>query len=232
MTTPFRQTLRAAGGSFALWVVVVAYAAMTRQPVGVRALAFGAYLLVPALLLAGPPAVSGRAPVRELAAALLLWLPIEFHLLPALPVPGVRDLGRFAGLADAVWLFVVVRRLPGVGVGLLARDAGLAVAAFLLFALVALPIGLATHFVSWEPRPSASTLLVRPLLIYLLIALPEEFLFRGLIQNLLTRWLGLARALPIAAVAFGLVYARTGKITASAATHALVDALWVLLLGG
>jgi hypothetical protein len=250
LTTPFRVTLRAIAGPAALWAIVVAYAAATGQPVGVRALAFGAYLLAPVLLLLSRP---GRLPARELAAALFLWLPIELHLLPALPVPGVRDLGRFVGLADAVWLFVVVRRLPGIGVALRWRDVGLAVAVFLLFASVAVPIGLATHFITWEPRPSASTLVVRPLLIYLLIALPEEFLFRGLIQNLLTRWLGLARALPIAAVVFGLahlpdprfvllatlggvaygvVYARTDRITASAITHALVDAMWVLLLGG
>jgi membrane protease YdiL (CAAX protease family) len=237
----------------ALWAIVVAYAAVTGLPVGVRVLAFGAYLLVPALLLAGPAAPPGRVPVRELGAALLLWLPIELHLLPALPVPGVRDLGRFAGLADAVWLLVVVRRLPGIGVALRWRDVGLAVAAFLAFSAVALPVGLATRFIAWHPRSNVTTVLVRPLLIYLLIALPEEFLFRGLIQNLLTRWLGLTRALPIAAVvfglahlpdpryvvlatiagvAYGLVYARTERITASAVTHALVDATWVLLLDG
>ena len=36
----------------------------------------------------------------------------------------------------------------------------------------------------------------------------------------------------IAGVAYGWVYLRTGKITASAITHALVDAAWGVLLGG
>jgi membrane protease YdiL (CAAX protease family) len=34
----------------------------------------------------------------------------------------------------------------------------------------------------------------------------------------------------IAGVAYGWVYVRTGKVTASAITHALVDAVWVILL--
>jgi hypothetical protein len=33
-------------------------------------------------------------------------------------------------------------------------------------------------------------------------------------------------------VAYGVVYDRTGKITASAVTHAGVDAIWVVALGG
>ena len=82
--------------------------------------------------------------------------------------------------------------------------------------------------------------------------LGEEFLFRGLIQNALTRAIGRA-GLPIAAVIFGFahlpdpryvvlaalagvaygwVYQRTGRITASAVTHAFVDWIWVMLLRG
>jgi len=34
----------------------------------------------------------------------------------------------------------------------------------------------------------------------------------------------------LAGVTYGWVYLRTGKITASAVTHALVDAVWVVLL--
>jgi membrane protease YdiL (CAAX protease family) len=80
---------------------------------------------------------------------------------------------------------------------------------------------------------------------------PEEFLFRGLIQNLLSRWLGVPLGLALASVVFGLshlpdpryavlatiagvaygwVYLRTEKVTASAVTHALVDTVWVILL--
>ena len=94
-------------------------------------------------------------------------------------------------------------------------------------------------------------MLGRPLIIYLVTGVPEEFLFRGLLQNVLTGWLGARPGLAIAAVvfglahlpdpryvllaaiagvAYGLVYQRTQRITASAITHALVDATWVALL--
>jgi membrane protease YdiL (CAAX protease family) len=93
---------------------------------------------------------------------------------------------------------------------------------------------------------------VAPVAIYLATGVPEEFLFRGLIQNTLERAIGRA-ALPIASIIFGLahlpdlryvllatlaglaygwVYQTTRRITASAVTHALVDWIWVLLLRG
>jgi membrane protease YdiL (CAAX protease family) len=36
----------------------------------------------------------------------------------------------------------------------------------------------------------------------------------------------------LAGLAYGYVWRRTGKITASAITHTLVNATWALLLGG
>jgi hypothetical protein len=36
----------------------------------------------------------------------------------------------------------------------------------------------------------------------------------------------------IAGLAYGLVYQRTQRITASAITHALVDGMWVAMFGG
>ena len=245
----------ALAGPALVWAVVVAYAALGGLPVVPRAGAFGCYLVAPALLLVGRVTPPGRGPVRELAAVALLWLPIEFHLLPSLPGPGDVDLSKLPGLVDALFLFLVVRQVPDVGYtfALRARDVGVAVAAFFVYTLVAVPVGLLTGFIAWHPRVSMDGVVLRPVLIYVLIALPEEFLFRGLIQNLLTRWWGSATALPVAAivfglahlpdpryvvlatlagVAYGLVYADTSRITASAITHALVDAVWVLVLRG
>ena len=95
---------------------------------------------------------------------------------------------------------------------------------------------------------------------YLGVALQEEVLFRGLIQNLLRRrlkndWWALAIAAPIfglahlnnstggfaqpnwaytlmatlAGLAYGWVWVRSRKVTASALTHALVNAMWWLV---
>jgi hypothetical protein len=249
--------VRALVGPGALWVTVVLYAALAGLPLLPRIAAFGAYLIAPALLVAWRATPSTRAPVRELAAIALLWLPIEFRLLPPLPLPAPNgtNVARFAGLVDAMLLFLVVRPLPDVGYtfALRGRDAAVAVLAFLVYSLVALPLGFATRFITWHPalHGAPTALVLRPLLIYLLTAVPEEFLFRGLIQNLLTRWWGPARALPVASVVFGLahlpdpryvvlatlaglaygwVYQRTARIAASAVTHALVDAVWVILL--
>jgi membrane protease YdiL (CAAX protease family) len=165
-------------------------------------------------------------------------------LLPHLPPPR-----RAVAVAD---LLAAARTLEWMSRDLVLRDAARALAAFLAYAVVALPVGLATGFLVWHPRPGPTQAL-SPLLIYLVTALPEEFLFRGLIQNLLTRWLGPRQALAITSVVFGLahlpdpryvllaaiagvaygwVYLRTGKITASAITHALVDTAWGVLLGG
>jgi hypothetical protein len=220
------------------------------------AAAYAAYLLAPALLVlprAGEATAEPR-PWRTLAAAGLLWLPIEFRLLPPIVVPvrGGTDVSRFVGFAFALWLFLVARPVAGVGltVALRWRDVGLACAAFVAFALVAVPVGLATGFVAWNPRLDAARVLGLPPLVYLTVALPEEFLFRGLLQNVLGRLARPAVALGTASVVFGLahlpdpryvllataagvaygwVYARTGKITAAAITHALVDAVWVVL---
>ncbi len=212
------------------------------------------YLLLPAVIAAGPAAPPRRAPVRELLVLAALWLPVELHWLPPLSagMPAGASASRLAGLVTGLYLFLVARPLSGVGYTfvLRARDLRQALMAFGLFAIAAIPLGFATRFLAWHPAVSGATI-VTPLLIYLVTAVPEEFLFRGLIQNLLSGWLGGRAALGVTAVIFGLahlpdpryavlatlagvaygwVYAGTGKITASAVTHALVDAVWVVLL--
>jgi membrane protease YdiL (CAAX protease family) len=217
-------------------------------PVVPRAAAFGAYLTIPAVLVCagrrGPPGL-----VRLLAAAIILWLPIEFSLLPPLRLPppdGLRA-APFAALAVGLYLFLVACPLHRIGYTfqLSRRDLRVAVIATAAFSVVGLPIGLATGFLEWNPRPDVIRLAVAPIAIYLATGVPEEFLFRGLIQNALERAIGRA-ALPLAhlpdlryvllatlaGLAYGWVYQATRRITASAVTHALVDWIWVLLLRG
>ena len=229
--------------------------AVTGLPIAPRAAAFGAYLTIPAVLVcAGRAGAPG--PIRVLAAAIVLWLPIEFDLLPQLRLPppdGLRA-APFAALATGLYLFLVACPLDRIGYTfqLSSRDFRVALIATAAFAVVGVPIALATGFVEWNPRPDAIRLAVAPIAIYLATGVPEEFLFRGLIQNTLERAIGRA-ALPIASIIFGLahlpdaryvllatlaglaygwVYLATRRITASAVTHALVDWIWVLLLRG
>ncbi len=110
--------------------------------------------------------------------------------------------------------------------------------------------------------PGLSQALLAFLGIYFFIGVPEELLFRGVFQNAFRRWFGEEGGLVLAAVVFGLshldnataghpvpnaayalmatlaglaygwVWQRSGKVTAAALTHALVDWLWGLLFGG
>ena len=239
----------------AITAAIAAYSAATGLPVGPRVLAYAVYLSAPAAIL-GLPRGATASPLRVLLAAVALWLPIEFDRLPALPLPppgGFRG-APFAALADVLYVCLVACPVERIGYTfrLRQRDITVAVVATLVYAIVGVPLGLATGFLRWGPHIDATTALVVPIAIYLVTAVPEEFLFRGLIQNALTRWIGRA-GLPVAAIIFGLahlpdpryvvlaafaglaygwVYERTGRITASAVTHALVDWIWVMLLRG
>ena len=249
------QAVNALAVPLTITAAIVIYCGVVGLPTVQRAATFGAYLTVPALVVCGGRAAP-PSPVRVLAAAIILWLPIEFSLLPPLRLPppdGLRA-APFAALAAGLYLFLVACPLDRIGYTfqLGRRDFRVAVIATAAFAIVGLPIGLATGFLEWHPRPDAIRLAVAPLAIYLATGVPEEFLFRGLIQNALERTIGRA-ALPLASIIFGLahlpdvryvllatlagvaygwVYRATRRITASAVTHALVDWIWVLLLRG
>jgi hypothetical protein len=250
---------RLLAGPAVLYAVTSGYAWASGLPVSPRLAAYAVYLMLPPLFLAVPEATERgrRVPVRELAVVLALWLPIEFRILPPLPLPAPNgvDMRKLVGLVEAMYLFLVARPLPGIGYTyrLTRRDAAIAVTAFLVYAAVAMPIGFATGFIAWRPELDATHVLGGPLIIYLVTGVPEEFLFRGLLQNVLTGWLGARPGLVIASVIFGFahlpdlryvvlaaiaglaygwVYRRTQRITASAITHALVDGTWGAVLGG
>jgi membrane protease YdiL (CAAX protease family) len=234
---------------------IAIYSGVAGLPIAPRAAAFGAYLTIPAIVVCAGRAAAPNL-VRVLAAAIILWLPIEFDLLPQLRLPppdGLRA-APFAALAAGLYLFLVACPLDRIGYTfqLSRRDFGIALIATAAFAAVGIPVGLATGFLEWNPRLDVVRIAAAPIAIFLATGVPEEFLFRGLIQNSLERTAGRA-ALPIASIVFGLahlpdlryvllaalagvaygwVYQATRRITASAVTHALVDWIWVLLLRG
>jgi membrane protease YdiL (CAAX protease family) len=241
------------GVPVAIVVAIVIYAVVAGLPLAPRAAAYGAYLVAPTLV-AGARIRSSPSPLQVLAAALCLWLPLEFHLLPTVALPPASGLraAEFAALTTGLYLFLVARPVDRIGYTFLlaGRDVLLALVATAAFAVLAIPIGIGTHFLAWHPRVNVASTAIVPFAIYIATALPEEFLFRGLIQNSLERVLG-RTGLPIAAIVFGLahlpdpryvvlatlaglaygwVYLRTRRITASAITHAVVDWIWVLLL--
>ena len=249
--------LRATAGMGLVAGSIAAYCLATGIPVVPHTAPYVFYLFVPlAILRAAPGTWSGAQevtylPVRQILAAVVLWLPLSLGWLK-LRLAGGFDASHLVAVVAALYLFLIVEPLDGVGYSfaLRGRDWILAVSAFLVFTVIAVPIGLGTGFLTWHPRPTADNVFALPVRIYLATAIPEEFLFRGIFQNLAVRVLGFPSGFLLASIVFGLahprdprymllaaiagvaygwVYHRSGRITASAITHAVVDWVWKLL---
>jgi membrane protease YdiL (CAAX protease family) len=228
-------------------------------------------------LYAGVPAglmLSGRSagredpfamPLRFLAAVLILWLPLDFGWLAEFRIPAGAErtvnVVQLIALDVGLLLFTVVTPVRDLGFCFRLRIADLrfALVALAGIAIVAIPLGLSIGFIRYgwqEVQPLAWALVA--LNIYFVVAIPEEFLFRGLLQNLFEkRWRGergrlgslLVASLifgaahinnppvpnyryvllaALAGIAYGWVWMRTRKVTASAVTHAAVDWIWVV----
>jgi membrane protease YdiL (CAAX protease family) len=198
--------------------------------------------------------------VLDFLTVLLLWLPLEFSVgANLIPRPAQGFLHSVAyGLAIllALVLFVGFRSVPGLKFNLPcdARDYWLPLVGFAITAPVLALAGIAIGFISPPHLPIQSTgrMLSAAILIFAGTALPEEILFRSLIQSLIMLRFGantrtlLAAAfifgcahlnngpqpLPnwrymilatIAGVAYGAVFRKASTVLSSAALHTLVD---------
>jgi len=192
-----------------------------------------------------------------------VWVAVKFGPSHQVwPYPG--GLLRYAftvllALDIALAAFVLMRRVPGIGysIGWGQRWGRYVFGSFGVFACIAIVLGLAMHFISFAPQWNAwRTLPFTALAILFLTAWPEEFLFRGLLQNMLSRasksdlagwwtasvlfgfshitnmgfpnWRYVVLA-SIAGLFYGWTWRKTGSIFASAIVHALVDVLWHFL---
>jgi len=243
-------------------LVYLAYAlgagAFTWQSTGLAL----AYAWVPCVLLlsAGNRA---KGCWQDFAALLCIWLPAEVHFLQtAFPYPPQKlSHPLWAAYAITVGLiaFLLVRSTDGVGYRVAwGRGWGLIVLANLgWFAVFAIVVGERIGFIRFGPsveRLKALPLTALGILIF--NAWPEEFLFRGLLQNLLSDTLrsdvagllvaavvfGLAHInngpfpnwryvllATFAGVAYGTAWMKTRSIFASALVHAGVNTLWFAL---
>jgi len=178
------------------------------------------------------------------------------------PYPGGRLAYAFTvllALNVALAAYVLMRRVNGIGysIGWGQRWGLYVFGSFGVFACIAIALGRALHFISFAPQWSAwKTLPFTALAIFFLTAWPEEFLFRGLLQNMLSRacksdlagwwtasmlfgfshitnmgfpnWRYVVLA-SIAGIFYGWTWRKTGSIFASAIVHAMVDVLWHFL---
>jgi uncharacterized protein len=156
----------------------------------------------------------------------------------------------------ALATFVLLRRFNGTGysIGWGRHWSFFIFASFIVFACIAIPLGRAIHFIEFDPQWSQlRSLPLVSLGILFFTAWPEEFLFRGLLQNMLARvtksdvagwWIaslvfGLShitnmgfpnwRYVILASIAgffYGWTWRKTGSIFASALVHAAVDITW------
>jgi membrane protease YdiL (CAAX protease family) len=224
-----------------------------------------AYTTLPALLLASS---AGKAPGtwEDYAALVVIWLPVVLPLPTRLlyrvfpyPPPLTHTLAILLALSTAVAAFVLLRRLDGIGYavgwgrGFTANFA----LHFAIFTTIAIPVGLKLGFLVFGPslaRARSSPLTMLGILFF--TAWPEEFLFRGLLQNLLSRalknqWAGLIVAsiifgfshiyhapspnwkyvllATIAGLFYGHVWMRTRSLLPGTFVHALVDISWHIL---
>jgi membrane protease YdiL (CAAX protease family) len=227
------------------------------------ALIGAAYVVLPSLLVATgagkPPGTFG-----DYAAVAMLWLPVEFRWMYALfPYPSqlTHTLTILLALATGVAAFVLLRRLDGIGYAVTVNknDAWIILIHLALFALIAVTLGTRIGFLSYDPsrarlHPIPLALSVMGILLF--TAWPEEFLFRGILQNLFSRsfknpWTSLALAsllfglshifhapypnwkyvflATIAGFFYGHTWMKTGSLFPAAIVHALVDILWHIL---
>ena len=179
-----------------------------------------AYTAAPTLCVslagAGP---ADKPTTLDFAAILLLWLPIELAAGAALvprPVQGflhsvVYGIAILLGLT----LFLCFRAFPGMKYNLSRRasDYRLPLAGFALTAPVLIAVGIPIGFIPAPHLPSSGTgkMAAAVGIIFAGTALPEEILFRALIQNLMMlRWGRGIRTLIVASVIFGAAHLDNG----------------------
>ncbi len=220
-----------------------------------------AYVILPALILASS---AGKSPGtwEDYLAVVLIWFPIEFrwtYRLFPYPPPLTHTLAILLAISTGVAAFIFLRRLDGVGYAIDWRRGYFSHFAilFVVFAAIAIPLAMKIGFIHWAPslhRLRAAPLTLVGILFF--TAWPEEFLFRGLLQNLLSKtlknsWLGLFLAAvifglshilhapfpnwkyvalaSIAGLFYGLAWMRTRSLVPGVLLHALVDISWHIL---
>lgn len=224
-------------------------------------LAATAYTILPALLLASS---AGKPPGtwEDYAAVALIWLPVQSRWIARIfpyPPPLTHTLVVLTALSTGVAAFVFLRRLEGTGYGIdwrrgYAWNFGFH---FIVYAAIAIPLGMKIGFITFNPtHAGARSLPLSVIGTLFFTAWPEEFLFRGLLQNLLSRtlqneWAGLIVASAIfglahifhapypnwkyvglAAIAglfYGRAWMKTRSLVPGTLVHALVDITWHVL---
>jgi len=265
------------GGDVSLGLITVAFPILlpfVREPSGTDpmpalttvdiAMRIGAFMLPVLLLLLTSREQKKRLNFLFVCAVLSLWYAIEFDAFPRVIVAPDISLTYFQFAVVPLFLYVLsaAGRFDKLGLNFEPSPRNISIASTNLgmFAVIAVPLGLITGYLTAQyAGPTPIEAIGRAIGIYLLVALPEEILFRGSILTYFEDTFQWPPALVIVASSMlfgaahlnnppnagwyfvlatiaGIFYARvfiaTRNITASAAVHAAVNWIWWLLFRG
>ncbi len=246
----------------ALFLVYVLYSFGTATLTFLRLAEVAFFLFVPLALLASAGGAAAGA-WQDFLVIAAVWTAVKFGPSHAIwPYPE----GKFSYILTvllavnlAIAGFLVLRKVKGAGysIGWGQNWTFHILASFAAFSAIAIWLGYRLHFIAFEPQWhhwKSEPALALGILFF--TAWPEEFLFRGLLQNFLTRatnsdwagWIGASilfgfshipnggfpnwRYVILASIAgffYGWTWRKTGSIFASALVHAGVDVFWHFL---
>jgi membrane protease YdiL (CAAX protease family) len=262
------ERVAAAGASsgwlvgFAIFLTYLLYAFGTGTLSFARLGAVALFLFLPLAILSAAGKASAGS-VQDFLVIAGVWVAVKFgpaHWIWPFPSGKLAYiLTMLLSVNLAIAGFLLVRRIKGVGYSIgWGGDWTFSILASLLsFACIAIPVGVKLRFIAFDSHhQSWMALPLNAIGILLFIAWPEELLFRGLLQNCLSRatksdlfgWIaasalfGLShitnggfpnwRYVLLAAIAgffYGWTWRRTNSIFASALVHGAVDLLWHFL---
>ena len=254
------------GGGFflgaAVFLVYLIYALGTNTFAFTRAAAVASLVFIP-LALAASARQKPPGAWEDFFILAGVWVAVKFSPSHWLwPYPGGRLAYVFTVLLCvnvALAAFVLLRHVNGIGysIGWGHHWSFFILASFFVFGCIAIPLGQGMHFIEFAPHWSQwKSLPFLSLGILFFTAWPEEFLFRGLLQNMLAQasksdlagwwtasilfgfshitnmgfpnWRYVVLA-TIAGFFYGWTWRKTGSIFASALVHAAVDVTWHFL---
>ncbi len=204
------------------------------------------YTFIPTLIVFVQQIHIDRRPTRaatlpDLAVILLLWLPLELSVGAAYipkPVQGtLHTVAYGVAITLALFLFLLFRNFPGMKFRRTQTpDFFRAFLGLVIAAIVLIPLGLRLGFLApaHAPRSSSFTSLFRIATIFCGTALPEEILFRSLIQNWITQRLPPANAawgVVLGALVFGSAHLNNGPFAFPNWRYMILATLAGLLFG-
>lgn len=201
-----------------LWVLSSLYSILVGV-FSIQTIAFGFfYCLAPAFLVFFFFRKGKNFNWSDGLALILIWLPVEFSFFshPTVPlIEGVISLTGLIAIIMTLFLFSIVTDSGEIGLTFRWNypDVERAFWYFLLFvATVGIPVGFVGQlFIIPRHWPDAGTILITIVFVYFFIALPEELVFRGILQNRIARALsalkyGTGLAIVISALLFALAH--------------------------